>query len=92
MRCRHPSLFDSDQISFENIGKEVLDSIKSEILLDIEKISSNHGFAKYEFIKNIFIEWKTQLWTPENGFLTPTMKAKRQVFLEKYAEVIKVLY
>ena len=31
-------------------------------------------------------------WTPESGEVTPSLKLKRQVVLEKYSEEIEALY
>jgi long-subunit acyl-CoA synthetase (AMP-forming) len=50
----------------------------------------NRGLARYEQIKK-FALLPNEL-TTDGGELTPTMKLKRRVIHEKYAEAIKYLY
>ncbi|MGA9637829.1 AMP-dependent synthetase/ligase [Flavobacterium sp.] len=50
----------------------------------------NEKFGHWEQIKRF--ELTPDLWTPENGQLTPTMKLKRKVVLEKYKELFDKIY
>jgi long-chain acyl-CoA synthetase len=49
-----------------------------------------HRFPKYAQIKKIRLE--VTPWTIDNGFLTPTMKLKRNVLQEHYKQMIEHLY
>lgn len=55
---------------------------------DIEKISEDYG--KWEKIKEFRIIPDT--WSVESGELTPTMKLKRRVILDKYAHIVNDIY
>ncbi|WP_027418391.1 AMP-dependent synthetase/ligase [Crocinitomix catalasitica] len=72
-----------------NIGttnKEMANSdiVKDRIKEEVDRL--NAGFGKWEQIK--LFELVDSVWTPETGELTPTLKPKRKIILEKY----KVLY
>ncbi len=64
--------------------KEVLDKFQ-EICNDY-----NPNFSKIEKIKRFKLLPK--VWSIENGELTPTMKVKRKVVLEKYSKEIDEIY
>ena len=55
-----------------------------------EKDRLNESFAKYEKIKQIRL--MPAEWTIDNGELTPTLKCKRRVIMEKYKEYIDDIY
>ncbi len=55
---------------------------------EVEKLNSN--FAQYERIKKIAL-LPTE-WTINNGELTPTLKLKRKVIIQKYTDKIELLY
>jgi long-chain acyl-CoA synthetase len=59
-------------------------------LFQAEINSLNAHFGKWEQIKK-FILLDAE-WTMENGVLTPTLKLKRKVLLERYAKDIEALY
>jgi len=49
-----------------------------------------HDLASYMQVRNFaFVD---EEWTQANGMVTPTLKLKRRVIAERYAEVIKSLY
>ncbi|MCS6935710.1 MAG: long-chain fatty acid--CoA ligase [Chitinophagales bacterium] len=64
------------------------DKIKALINEEIDKLNSN--FGKWEQIKKFAL--LDHEWTVEGGELTPTMKLKRKVIYEKYADRITALY
>lgn len=67
--------------------------IKDKNVLDYyEKLikAINPSFAKVEQIKKF--ELVTGPWDVDSGHLTPTMKLKRRVILEKYDELINQIY
>ncbi|RZK68785.1 MAG: long-chain fatty acid--CoA ligase, partial [Pedobacter sp.] len=71
-----PELFIEDQEIIDWIGK------------DIKKHSAD--LAKFERIKNFKI--KRNPFSMEEGEITPTLKAKRKVIEQKYAESINQMY
>lgn len=50
----------------------------------------NKNFGQWETIKKFYLMPKE--WSIEGGELTPTMKVKRKVVLEKYKDIIEQLY
>lgn len=76
-------------ITFTTPIEMVLNSqIIAKLEEEIENLNSN--FAQYERIKKIAL-LPTE-WTIKNGELTPTLKLKRKVILQKYAAIIETLY
>jgi len=64
------------------------EKIKAKLMREIEE--GNQDFAKWETVKKIEILCKD--WTIETGELTPTLKMKRNVIMEKYRELIDGIY
>lgn len=62
--------------------------VKARIEKEIEKLNSKLG--NWEQIKKI--ELMPEVWSVENGLLTPTMKLKRKVIKEKYLDLYHRLY
>ena len=50
----------------------------------------NKNFGKWEQIKKF--EITPDEWTTEDGHLTPTMKMRRKIILEKYPDLILKIY
>ena len=55
---------------------------------EIDRLSE--GFASFERIKKIAVV--TAAFSIESGELTPTMKVRRRVVAERYADLIEALY
>ena len=51
---------------------------------------ANANLARFETIKGFAVRGEDL--TQENGALTPTLKVKRRVVFERYADVIRTLY
>ncbi len=70
--------------------EEIINSpiLKARIWQDVEKY--NHSFGKVQQIKKFILV--SDNWSPETGEITPTLKLKRRVILEKYADLIDELY
>jgi long-chain acyl-CoA synthetase len=64
------------------------DQVKALIEREVEKLSED--FKGYEKAKKLYIG--AEDFTPENGMLTPTLKLKRRVVLERYGDAIESLY
>ncbi len=64
------------------------ETVKERIWKDIQKY--NKRFSHIEQIKKF--ELTSEDWTVETGELTPTLKLKRKIILEKYKEVIEKIY
>jgi long-chain acyl-CoA synthetase len=60
------------------------EKINDEIRLHDEK------FGKWERVKAIRLT--PEVWSVEEGHLTPTMKVKRKVIMEKYQNLIDDIY
>ena len=74
-----------------NTGKVVTVITKS----DLEKMISfvdklNEKFGNWEKIKRF--ELTPDLWSIEGGHLTPTLKLKRKVVMEKYLDLFNKIY
>ncbi|MCC7521355.1 MAG: hypothetical protein IT220_06940 [Flavobacteriaceae bacterium] len=50
----------------------------------------NERFAKWEQVKKF--ELTPDLWTIDNGLLTPTMKIKRDKIIAKYKDLYQKMY
>ena len=62
--------------------------VRELIRKDIEQV--NKELARFETIKDFFIA--PEEFSIENGTLTPSMKLKKKVILEKYKDEIDKLY
>jgi long-chain acyl-CoA synthetase len=73
-----------------NTKEDIFDSpkVRERIWQDIEKY--NKRFGKIEQIKKF--ELLMDDWTVESNELTPTLKLKRKIILEKYKYVIEQIY
>ncbi|HBG81769.1 TPA: long-chain fatty acid--CoA ligase [candidate division CPR2 bacterium] len=72
------------EIAIEKFGENIEERLAGEINEQLKH------FSKIEQIKKFIIS--TESFTVENGLLTPTMKLRRGVILEKYADKIEDLY
>jgi long-chain acyl-CoA synthetase len=73
----------TDPASFSALP-EVQDEIKTAVE------SANESVARVEQIKKWIVVGDE--WTPDSGEVTPSLKLKRRVVLEKYADEIESLY
>ena len=76
-----------------DINKEYKSICSSEIILkriQREIDDANKNFGKWEQVKKF--ELTPELWTIDDGHLTPTMKMKRKVIKEKYKDLIEKIY
>jgi len=64
--------------------KEVIEKIQKEI------DKGNKNFGHWEKIKRF--ELTPDVWSVENGLLTPTMKPKRAIIIKKYADLYNKIY
>ena len=62
--------------------------LKTRIEKEISKL--NEKLGNWEKIKKI--ELVPDVWTTENGMLTPTLKLRRRIILQKYADLYNKLY
>ena len=62
--------------------------LRDEILKEVE--NHNQNFGSWEQIKKI--ELTPDVWSIDDGHLTPTMKLKRKVVTEKYNGLIEKMY
>ncbi|MBR6438978.1 MAG: long-chain fatty acid--CoA ligase [Bacteroidales bacterium] len=63
-------------------------AVKNRLTAEVQKINSNFGDTeKVKRFKFIADEWSTA-----NGILTPTLKVKRAVILQKYGDMINRMY
>jgi len=77
----------------KKIGKSKTEIAASQIIIDNiqrEINSCNMNFGKWEQIKRF--ELTPDVWSIDGGHLTPTMKMKRNVVKEKYADLIEKIY
>ena len=76
-------------IECNSLSKAIQETIlKDEILKEVE--NHNQNFGSWEQIKKI--ELTPDIWSIEDGHLTPTMKLKRKIVTEKYKDLIEKMY
>ena len=69
---------------------QIVDNSKIKALINAEVERLNKDFGKWEQIKKFTL--LTEEWTVDAGELTPTMKVKRKVILEKYNKHVEEMY
>ncbi len=77
----------------KDVKKDKLSICSSQIIKDrIQKEvdEANEHFGKWEQIKKF--ELTPDIWTIDDGHLTPTMKMKRKAIKEKYKDLIEKIY
>ncbi len=84
-----PGWAEANEIEYSDLAAfSQLETVRSEIERAIEL--ANSKVARVEQIKKWIIV--SDEWTPESGELTPSLKLKRNVVLDKYADEIEALY
>ena len=77
----------------ENISSDIKIASQDEVLINriMEEVEKhNEKFGQWEKIKKI--EITPEIWTIEEGHLTPTMKMKRKVIKAKYMDLYNKIY
>ena len=78
------------KIDLGNSLKEICENPKVKARIDKEIEEINEKFGNWEKIKRF--ELTPEIWSTEAGHLTPTMKLKRKVVLEKYKNLYDKIY
>ncbi len=76
-----------------NLGDDLESMCKNKVLLEkiIEEIRlHDHKFGKWEQVKTIRLT--PEIWSVEAGHLTPTMKVKRKIVLDKFQYLVDEIY
>ena len=76
-----------------NFGDDLESLCKNKVLLEkiIEEIRLyDHKFGKWERVKTIRLT--PEIWSVEAGHLTPTMKVKRKIVLDKFQYLVDEIY
>ncbi len=76
------------KISPDNVSIATSQKVIDRIQREVDK--ANDKFGKWEQVKRF--ELTPELWTIDDGHLTPTMKMKRKVIKEKYKALIDKIY
>ena len=76
-------------------AKSNIEGVINNLISEIEDLEEevdklNEKFGNWEKIKRI--ELTPDLWTIEGGHLTPTLKLKRKVVMEKYLDLFNKIY
>ncbi|NXE38286.1 ACSL5 ligase, partial [Ptilorrhoa leucosticta] len=74
--------------SFEELCKNP--AVKKAILDDLIRLGREAGLKSFEQVKDLYIH--TELFSVENGLLTPTLKAKRGDLVKFFRKEIEALY
>jgi long-chain acyl-CoA synthetase len=73
----------SDLVSFSQLPE-----VRAEIQRALD--SANESVSRAEQVKKFHIV--SEEWTPDSGEITPSLKLKRRVVVEKYAREIESMY
>ncbi|KAL0212182.1 hypothetical protein RCL1_005808 [Eukaryota sp. TZLM3-RCL] len=60
--------------------------LEAKILADFSSIAKEKGLRSFEQVGAVYVS--REVWTPENGCLTASMKVKKAAILTKYADII----
>ncbi|NXA22986.1 ACSL5 ligase, partial [Ibidorhyncha struthersii] len=74
--------------SYEDICKNP--AVKKAILEDMVRLGKEAGLKSFEQVKDLYIH--TEMFSVENGLLTPTLKAKRAELVKVFEKQIEALY
>ncbi|NWU94712.1 ACSL5 ligase, partial [Upupa epops] len=74
--------------SYEDICKNP--AVKKAILEDMIRLGKAAGLKTFEQVKDLYIH--TEMFSVENGLLTPTLKAKRAEVVKVFQKQIEALY
>ncbi|WP_134355936.1 AMP-dependent synthetase/ligase [Flavobacterium psychrophilum] len=78
------------QVTLGNTNEEIIANPKVIERIQQEVNSLNEKFGNWEKIKRF--ELTPDLWTITDGHLTPTLKLKRKIILEKYQKLYEKIY
>ena len=76
-----------------NLGDDLESMCKNKVLFEkiIEEIRlHDHKFGKWELVKTVRLT--PEIWSVEAGHLTPTMKVKRKIVLDKFKYLVDEIY
>ncbi|NXE05463.1 ACSL5 ligase, partial [Lophotis ruficrista] len=74
--------------SYEDVCKNP--ALKKAILEDMVRLGKEAGLKSFEQVKDLYIH--TEMFSVENGLLTPTLKAKRAELVKLFQKQIEALY
>ncbi|NWR61289.1 ACSL5 ligase, partial [Bucorvus abyssinicus] len=74
--------------SYEDMCKNP--AVKQAILEDMVRLGKEAGLKTFEQVKDLYIH--TEMFSVENGLLTPTLKAKRAELVKVFQKQIEALY
>ncbi|KFV18073.1 Long-chain-fatty-acid--CoA ligase 5 [Tauraco erythrolophus] len=74
--------------SYEDVCKNP--AVKKAILEDMVRLGKEAGLKSFEQVKDLYIH--TEMFSVENGLLTPTLKAKRAELVKLFQKEIEALY
>ncbi|KAF1516239.1 Long-chain-fatty-acid--CoA ligase 5, partial [Eudyptes chrysocome] len=74
--------------SYEDVCKNP--AVKKAILEDMVRLGKEAGLKSFEQVKDLYIH--TEMFSVENGLLTPTLKAKRAELVKLFQNQIEALY
>ncbi|NXP07896.1 ACSL5 ligase, partial [Thinocorus orbignyianus] len=74
--------------SYEELCKNP--AVKKAILEDMVRLGKEAGLKSFEQVKDLYIH--TEMFSVENGLLTPTLKAKRPELVKVFQKEIEALY
>lgn len=74
--------------SYEDVCKNP--AVKKAILEDMVKLGKQAGLKSFEQVRDLYIH--TEMFSVENGLLTPTLKAKRPELVKLFQKQIEALY
>ncbi|NWH58722.1 ACSL5 ligase, partial [Geococcyx californianus] len=74
--------------SYEELCKNP--AVKTAILEDMIRLGRQAGLKSFEQVKDLYIH--TEMFSVENGLLTPTLKAKRADLVKVFQHQIEALY
>jgi len=78
------------EISLGNSNEEIISNPKLIERIQEEVTELNKKFGSWEQIKRF--ELTPDVWSIDAGHLTPTMKLKRKIVMEKYADLFQKIY